>query len=228
MRLSPFIVLVALAAGCGASTDTTAPCALPVDDLPVRGASDAKVTIVEFSDFQCPYCGVMEPALTKIMTDHAGTVRLAYEHLPLAIHAHAYAAAVAAVCAEQQGRFWEMHDLLFARQSALDDASLAQYAGTLGLDLTAWTTCFDGGEGNVDMGAGVTAAAVIERHEGDASKAKITGTPTLFVNGVRSVGAVPYSTLDRLVRAASDAADASSIPAADYYAHVVSTVGCSL
>jgi protein-disulfide isomerase len=227
MRLSPIIVLVALAAGCGPSTDTTGPCALPVDDLPVLGPSDAPVTIVEFSDFQCPYCGMMEPALAKLMTDYAGKVRLAYEHMPLAFHAYAYAAAVAAVCADDQGQFWPMHDLLFAHQSALDDASLAQYAGTLPLDVAAWTACFAGGDGNTAMSSGKTAAAVITSNEAASTRAKVDGTPTLFVNGARSVGAVQYSTLKSLVDTALAAAEASTVPAADYYAHVVSTVGCS-
>lgn len=105
---------------------------VPVGSAPVRGPPDAWVTIVEFSDFQCPYCRSAEPELEAVLAAHPQDVRLVYEQYPLAFHDRALPAALAADCAGQQDRFWEMHDLLMA--GALDDASLAGYARQLGLE----------------------------------------------------------------------------------------------
>ena len=226
MRLPSLAVAAALAAGCGTTTDTSFPCALPVGDAPVRGPADAWVTVMEFADYECPYCGIMEPGTVQLVADYPDDVRLVFKNLPLAQHDHAFAAAVAAICAGQQGQYWEMHDLLFAHQNALDDASLASYAATLAIDTAVWTRCYANGTGTVDTGSG-RAADVILNDEYDATTAKITGTPTQFINGVRAVGAIDYTTLTGLVTTALSAAKASGVAQADYYTHVVSTVACT-
>src|SRR5262249_22720056 len=101
----------------------------------VRGRADAPITIVEFGDFQCPYCQQEEATLRSVMTKFEGKVRLVFRHLPLTkVHPNAMIAAQAAVCADRQGRFWEMHDALYADQNALSADSLRETAGKLGLD----------------------------------------------------------------------------------------------
>ena len=104
-------------------------------DGPSRGPADAPIVVIEFSDYQCPFCKRAEPTVTALMQKYPTQVRLVYRHLPLdQIHPRARPAAIAAVCAEQQGKFWEYHDTLFANQQALNDADLEKYATTLGMD----------------------------------------------------------------------------------------------
>ena len=135
--------------------------------------------IVEYADFECPYCGRAFAALKQISAALAGDVRVAFRNFPLThLHAHALAAAQAAEAAAIQGRFWDMHDLLFAHQDALDDLALARYAQSLGLDLDRFAEDFESG-------------AVLSRIESDVrsgSRIGVRGTPTFFVNGERYEG----------------------------------------
>ena len=110
----------AQASGLPASTyyATTFP-GVPVGTSPVSGPADAWVTIVEFSDFECPYCALVQPTLDTVLTGAGSDVRLVFKHFPLSMHAHARPAAIAADCAHAQGRFWEFHDLVFAGQATL-------------------------------------------------------------------------------------------------------------
>lgn len=174
-------------------------CAVPVDDAPVRGNDDAWVTIVEFSDFQCPYCGDAATTLDQLTEEYdEDQLRLVFKHLPLDFHEHAYDAAVAAECAHDQGAFWEMHDLLFDHQNALDDTSLLTYAHELGLDETAWSDCF-------------SSQPPRDRVEADrqrATDAKVPATPTFFINGSPRIGSYPLEDLREAVdEALSDALD---------------------
>jgi protein-disulfide isomerase len=146
---------------------------LSLADAPSRGAPMAKVTLVEFSDFQCPHCGAAHPELVQLLRTFDGSVRLVYKYFPLTGHPRAMPAARAAEAARLQGKFWEMHDLLFEHQSSLNDEDLTKYAQQLGLDLTRFA-------------ADMSSEAVQKRL--DASKAEgqklgVEATPSFYVNG---------------------------------------------
>ncbi|MDH5492852.1 MAG: DsbA family protein, partial [Myxococcales bacterium] len=108
---------------------------IAVDDSPMRGAAMAPLTIVEYSDFECPHCRMARPELERIVSDLEGRVRLVFKHYPLSGHEHAMEAACAAIAAGNQGKFWQMHDLLFEHQDALESADLEIYAERLGLQM---------------------------------------------------------------------------------------------
>lgn len=147
--------------------------------LHVRGPKSAPVTIEEFGDFQCPPCATMSGFLKKGEEKGKGTVRVVFRHFPLAMHAHAREAALAAEAAELQGKFWEMHDLLYKEQanwSKADDAPglFNSYAGTLGLDLERFKKDVQNPE----------VAARIDADQKLGSSRGVTSTPTLFMNNV--------------------------------------------
>lgn len=152
--------------------ETPTTLALP-GDSPVRGAAMATVTIVEYSDFQCPFCGRAHPVLVEALRELAGKVKVAFKHYPLSGHVRAMPAARAAEAARLQGKFWEMHDLLFEHQLALEDADLERYATQLGLDMERFR-------------ADVASPAVQQRIEADRAQGGSVGveaTPTLIING---------------------------------------------
>lgn len=144
-----------------------------IDDTdPVLGDQNADITIVEFSDFQCPFCKrAADDAVAQFMQSSyfkSGDVNLVYKHFPLnSIHPHAQKAAEASVCAQEQGKFWEYHDALFANQGSLDVASLKSYAGQIGLNQAEFDSCLDGGKG----------AAKVSSDLKQASAAGGQGTP---------------------------------------------------
>jgi protein-disulfide isomerase len=146
-----------------------------MDGAHVRGAPMAPITIVEFSDFQCPYCGAAAPELERLIEQHEGKVKLVFKHFPLSSHSRAVPAALAAEAAGRQGRFWEMHDLLFANQRTLEDADLARFAQTLGLDMDKFAA---------DL-ASAEVKARIEADRAAGEKVNVEGTPSIFVNGRR-------------------------------------------
>ena len=156
---------------------------------PGRGPATAPVTIVEFSDFQCPYCRQAAPTLKKIQETFGDRVRLVYRDAPLPTHPEALVAAEAAQCAHDQGKFWEYHDVLFANQQALQRARLREYAAVVGLDERRFSACLDGGRFRAD----------VERDLGDAQAYGIASTPTFFVNGRVVMGALPYERLEQIV-----------------------------
>ncbi len=154
---------------------------------PSVGSKDAKVTIVEFSDFQCPYCGMFEtntyPQLKSQYID-TGKVRLVFRNFPLtSIHQNAEKAAEASDCANEQGKFWEYHAKLFANQQALDVTNLKQYASDLKLDTTKFNSCLDTGK----------MASAVQKDQTDGSSYGVSGTPTFYINGIKLVGAQPFS-----------------------------------
>jgi protein-disulfide isomerase len=141
---------------------------------PQRGPVDAPVTIVEFSDFQCPFCGEFEPIVRGTLAKYGARVRLVYRHLPLtSLHKFAQKAAEAAVCAQRQEKFWEMHDLMFAEQSSLGVEQLKDKARRIGLDGARFDDCLDGGQAAPAVQGDVTAAEALG----------LSGTPSTFVNG---------------------------------------------
>ncbi|MBF0614623.1 MAG: DsbA family protein [Magnetococcales bacterium] len=151
------------------------------EDL-AKGESKAPVTIVEFSDFECPYCRRAQAVLKKVQEAYGNKVRFVFRHYPLPFHTKAPKASEAAQCAADQGKFWPMHDLLFEDKSGLEVADLKKAAKTVGLDQAAFDACLDSGK----HGARVTADLT------EGKKLGVTGTPTFFINGVRVVGAQPF------------------------------------
>ncbi|MFI5315412.1 MAG: thioredoxin domain-containing protein [Myxococcota bacterium] len=157
---------------------------------PSRGPADAAVTLVEFSDYQCPFCKRAEPTVLAIMAKYPTQVRLVYRHMPLdGLHPRARAAAIAAVCAEQQGKFWEYHDLLFSNQQALADADLEKYGADLGLDAAKFKACRADPASEARVNVDATAARA----------AGLTGTPAFFVNGILISGARPLEDFTRWI-----------------------------
>ena len=168
--------------------------AVPVDDERdhLRGPRKAPVTVVEYGDFQCPYCGRAEPVVRELLADF-GDVRYVWRHLPLTdVHPRAALAAEAAEAAASQGAFWEMHDLLLSRQDALAPTDLVRYAGELGLDTEGFRK---------DLRAHTGAGRVAEDVD-SADLSRVSGTPTFFVNGRRHHGAYDIGALSAAVRAA--------------------------
>ena len=156
---------------------------------PVRGDPEAKVAVVEFSDFQCPYCGRAVALLDQISNTYGDKVRIVFKHLPLGMHPKAPAAHAAAEAAHRQGKFWQMHDKIFANQAEMSPEKYRQYAKELGLDLKR----FD---------RDVADAALKKRIDADAAEAQrlgVTGTPSFFVNGRYLAGAVPFEQIKVLL-----------------------------
>ena len=176
--------------------------AVPVDAERdhIRGPEGAPVTLVEYGDFECPYCGQAEPVIRELLADF-GDVRYVWRHLPLNdVHPHAQAAAEAAEAAAEQGAFWEMHDLLFDHQDALRPADLVGYAGDLDLDTERFAE---------DLRKHSGAPRVAEDVDG-ADLSTVSGTPTFFVNGRRHYGVYDIDALSDAVRAARARASIAS------------------
>jgi Na+/H+ antiporter NhaA len=163
------------------------------DEDHIRGPADAPVTLVEYGDFECPYCGRAEPILRELVSEYGSDIRFVFRHLPLSdVHDHAQLAAEAAEAAGAQGRFWEMHDLLFDHQDALTARDLMGYANELGLDLEEF-------HGDIKRHEH---AARVARDVESAELSGVAGTPTFFINGQRHHGAYDIQTLKKAVGAA--------------------------
>jgi protein-disulfide isomerase len=197
--------LATLVAACGSSgrpptlddTGTNAspegneaPVAVDPGNAPSQGPASAKVVVVEFGDFECPYCGEAEPAVARVLSDYAGRIRFVFKEFPLtAIHPHAELAAEAALAANAQGKFWPFHDALYANQSALVRADLDGYASALALDVTMFDAALDHGS--------FRAAVAADMAQG--TSVGVFGTPTFFINGIAVYGAVSYATLHAVI-----------------------------
>jgi Na+/H+ antiporter NhaA len=159
----------------------------------IRGPADAPVTLVEYADFECSYCGRAEPVIRDLLAEFGTELRYVFRHLPLEdVHVNAQLAAEAAEAAGAYGRFWEMHDLLFRHQDALTTEDLVGYAGELGLDVERFTE---------KLGKRKFAPRVAQDVDG-ADASGVTGTPTFFANGRRHHGTFDLDSLTALVRAA--------------------------
>ncbi len=161
-----------------------------VDDDPMRGNPDAPVTIIEFADYQCPYCARGYNNMKKVMDKYGDKVRWIYRDFPLSFHKQANSAARAANCAGEQGKYWEMHDKLFENQKSIGDDDLKGYAKSLGLDMNAWNTCFADKDRH-------TSEFTHDMSDGQA--AGVSGTPAYFINGIMLSGARPLESFAELI-----------------------------
>ena len=155
------------------------------------GAVHAPVTLVEFSDFQCPFCGRVTGTLDQIEKTYGDKVRIVFKHLPLAMHSRAPMAHAASEAANRQGKFWEMHDLIFANQRELSEAKYMEYAQKIGLDVDRFKK---------DL-ASASVKARVDADAAEARKLGVTGTPGFFVNGYFLSGAKPFSEFKRVIDA---------------------------
>jgi len=159
-------------------------------DDPSRGPDDAPIVLVEFSDFQCPYCQRATATIAELVEQYGDQIRFVYKDYPLPSHPEAFKAAEAGNCANEQGMFWELHDMMFESQDALDVTSLKSYATELGLDETAFAACLDGGR-------------YTQQVEGDLAIGRdygVSSTPTVFINGRVVMGAAPFETFDEIIK----------------------------
>jgi len=146
---------------------------IPVAGAPERGPNDAKITLVEFSDFECPYCALAAKQVNLIMAAYPKDVRLIYKQFPLSMHPHAPLAAEASLAANQQGKFWEMHDLLFANSRKLTPDNMLIWAKQIGLDVDKFKADLDSGKFQ----------STVKKDEADGDAAGVYGTPAFFING---------------------------------------------
>jgi len=173
----------------GAPAAPEAPVNIEVGNAPAKGDKKAPVTIVLYSDFQCPFCSRVGPTLKQIEEKYGNKVRIAFKQQPLPFHPNARIAAAASLAAHEQGKFWEMHDKLFANQQKLDRQSLDTYAQELKLDMRKFTDALNNEKFK----------AVIDADQAEANKVGANGTPTLFVNGRKIVGAQPFENFAKLI-----------------------------
>lgn len=173
---------------------------IPVLDSPSKGASvdEALVTIVVFSDFECPYCSSANPAIYDMIKKYPKQVRVVFKHFPLPFHKQADEAAALSIVAQRTGKFWEMHDLLFQKQEKLDNASLAEYAKQLKVPVADVAKLVKDQK----------IQGIISRDMSTGIKAGVNGTPTFFVNGSKQVGVMQSEGLAKLVDAEIKAATA--------------------
>ena len=165
-----------------------------VDDDAVLGDDNAPVTIVEFSDYECPFCGrFYSQTLGQIKEQYikTGKVKLVYRDFPLSFHPQAQKAAETAECAGEQGKYWEMHDLLFTQGVQGGTTSFKQYAQQIGLNTAKFNECLDSGE----------MASEVRKDTADGAAAGVQGTPAFYVNGIEISGAQPFQVFQQVIEA---------------------------
>jgi protein-disulfide isomerase len=156
---------------------------------PSKGPKDAPVTMIEFSDFQCPYCGRAAPVVKRLADAYGDSLRLVFRNFPLSIHPQAPKAAEAAACARDQGKFWEMHARLFAHQDKMQIADLKAAGAEIGLDPRAFEECLDSGKHE----------AVWQADQKEAEGYGVSATPWFFINGRAVSGAQPYESFAQII-----------------------------
>ncbi len=149
------------------------PVKIPVEGSPSRGPADARITIVEFSDFECPYCSVAVKEVATIQAAYPKDIKLIYKQFPLSMHPNAPLAAAASLAAKEQGKFWEMHDLLFANFHTLSRDNMLSWAKQIGLDVNKFKADLDSGKFQ----------AIVKKDLSDGEAAGVYGTPAFFING---------------------------------------------
>ena len=164
---------------------------IPVDDDPILGPDDAPITIIEFSDYECPYCRKFHvETFNQLIEAYPDQVRFVYRDFPLStIHSNAIAASEAANCAHEQGVFWEYHDLLFSMQQGLSKDAYLAYAEQLNLDMTEFESCIDSRRYEDEVASDYDFAA----------RLGIRSTPTFFINGLPLVGAQPFEVFKQVI-----------------------------
>jgi len=158
-------------------------------ERPSKGPADAPIEIVEFSDFQCPYCLAAHPTIKRVLDTYGDRIRFVYRHFPLPNHPNARPAAEAAQCANEQGQFWAYHDRLFATPAKLSDADLKQGAAELHLDVAQFNACVDAHKYKDAIEADLKAG----------QEAGVSGTPAFFINGRELSGAQPFEAFKRII-----------------------------
>jgi protein-disulfide isomerase len=158
-------------------------------DSPARGPANAPIEIIEFSDFECPFCLRADPTVRQVMSTYGDKVRLVYRHYPLPNHPNARPAAEASACAADQGKFWAYHDRLFSGRVKLENADLKQHAVEIGLDAAKFNACLD---------SHVKKSKVDEDMRA-AEEAGVNGTPAFFINGRSLSGAQPFEAFKRII-----------------------------
>jgi len=177
--------------------------AVATADAPVRGAATAPVTIVEFSDFHCPFCRRAQPVINQVLAKYGDKVKLVFRDFPLDnLHPQARAAAEAARCATEQGKFWEFHDQVFANDADGSPAGLDRLAKQAGIDVGAFERCRTSGKYKT----------VVQASNQEGTRLGITGTPTFFINGRTLVGAQPLEAFTKVID--EELASAAPAPAA--------------
>jgi protein-disulfide isomerase len=161
---------------------------ISLKDTPVRGLPDAPVTIIEYADYECPYCQQIQPALNQLESEFKGKLAFAYKDVPLPMHSNAQKAAEATHCAGVQGKYWELHDVL-ANSKQLDLPALKKGARELNLDGAAFDKCLDSGE----------KAGIVKTHMSEAQTLGLQGTPSFFINGRFFSGALTIEKLREIV-----------------------------
>lgn len=167
------------------------PVSIPVAGAPVTGALKAPITIVEFSDFQCPYCAAAVPQINALLKAYPTQVKLIFKEFPLEIHSQAELAAHAAVAAQRQGKFWPLHDAMFANRDNLTRDNLLLLAKGAGVDMKRFESDLDSTE----------VRETVTRDVQDGMQAGVEGTPTLFINGQRYNGPITVETLKPIMDA---------------------------
>jgi protein-disulfide isomerase len=155
----------------------------------IRGDKNAKVLIVEYSDFECPYCKRANPTVEQVSTTYGKDVALVFRHFPLSFHANAKPAAIASECAAAQGKFWEYHDILFEKSPALTADNLVQYATDLKLDVDKFKTCIKDPK----------TATIVDGDFAQGQSEGVQGTPAFFINGKEVSGAQPFSAFKAVI-----------------------------
>src|SRR5262249_40244335 len=156
---------------------------------PQLGPDNAPVTVVEFADFQCPFCGKAEPAVRQIREKYGDKIKLVYMDFPLPMHNNALDAAKAARCANEQGKFWPYHDQLFANQTKLSPVDLKGYAKNLQLDTTKFDACFDQAKYEAE----------VRKDMAEGQKLGVDGTPSFYIDGRPLIGAQPESAFASII-----------------------------
>jgi protein-disulfide isomerase len=185
-------------------------------DAQAIGPADALVTIVTFSDFQCPYCARVSPTITALRKEYGADLRYAFKHNALSFHKEARAAAIAAEAAGEQGKFWEMHDKLFENPKALTETNFIAWARELGLDVKRFER---------DL-ASTTLGDRVDRHQRQANDLGARGTPSFFINGRFSSGARPIEAFREIIdaeKAKAAAMVAAGTPRARVYAETIAS-----
>jgi len=172
-------------------TPTVSDVEVRADDY-IRGDKNAPVTLIEWSDFECSFCARVFPIIEQVLEEYEGQVRLIYRHFPLSFHTNAQKAAEASECAGDQGKFWEMHDIMFENQSSIAVDDLKGYAKELGLNTSTFDDCLDND----------THAQKVKDDFTEGTQVGVNGTPATFVNGTMISGAQPFESFAAAIDAA--------------------------